>query len=317
MVARLSLSRSCFPACLHRPYLLLLVFLLVLVAPPGCDEEDDDAADDDVADDDTVDDDVGDDDSGDDDTAGDDDTGDDDTGMDPNEVVIDPPAGATEVDPTVPTDFSDAIEFLYDGSNAVQEWVAPGTIEVHRVAVLRGRISEADGTPLEGVTCTVLHHPEYGWTYTRADGGYDLAVNGGERLTVRYELTGYLPSLRQIEVPWRDYVWLPDVALVPRDPQVTVIEVAAPPVPQVARGSVVSDADVARQATVVFPADIEAELVFAYGGTAPLTEISFRATEYTVGDAGPASMPSDLPPSTAYTYAVELGVDREVPGTDT
>jgi hypothetical protein len=41
-----------------------------------------------------------------------------------------------------------------------------------------------------------------------------------------------------------------------------------------------------------------------------LTTITTRATEYTT----PKSMPAKLPPNSAYTYCVELGVDalREV-----
>ena len=37
-----------------------------------------------------------------------------------------------------------------------------------------------------------------------------------------------------------------------------------------------------------------------------------RATEYTVGAAGPEAMPGALPPSSAYTYAAELSVDEAV-----
>ena len=33
--------------------------------------------------------------------------------------------------------------------------------------------------------------------------------------------------------------------------------------------------------------------------------LSVRATEYTVSDSGPAAMPAALPPTSAYTYAVE------------
>src|SRR5262249_26078376 len=35
-------------------------------------------------------------------------------------------------------------------------------------------------------------------------------------------------------------------------------------------------------------------------------------TEYTVGANGPAAMPAQLPPSSGYTYAVELSVDEAV-----
>lgn len=44
--------------------------------------------------------------------------------------------------------------------------------------------------------------------------------------------------------------------------------------------------------------------------TQPLTTLSIRATEYTVGANGPQAMPAELPPTSAYTYAVELSADE-------
>ncbi|HXO43257.1 MAG TPA: hypothetical protein VN999_17535, partial [Thermoanaerobaculia bacterium] len=46
------------------------------------------------------------------------------------------------------------------------------------------------------------------------------------------------------------------------------------------------------------------------GQTSPLPTLTVRATEYTVGANGPQAMPAPLPPSSAYTYAVELGADE-------
>jgi hypothetical protein len=90
-------------------------------------------------------------------------------------VTISAPA----IDPTVPTNFADATSFLYTGPDPVQTGVEPGTIAVARVAVLRGRVLTTGGAPLSGVRVTVPAHPELGQTHTRADGYYDLAVNGG------------------------------------------------------------------------------------------------------------------------------------------
>ena len=90
--------------------------------------------------------------------------------------------------------------------------------------MLRGLVLTRDGAPLPGVTISVLGHPEYGQTASRADGVFDLAVNGGGLLTVDYTRDGYLPVQRQIIAPWRDYAWLPDVALIPLDPAVTELD---------------------------------------------------------------------------------------------
>jgi hypothetical protein len=44
----------------------------------------------------------------------------------------------------------------------------------------------------------------------------------------------------------------------------------------------------------------------------PLTTLNVRATEYTVGPNGPKLMPAELPPTSGYTYAVELSSDEAV-----
>jgi YD repeat-containing protein len=79
---------------------------------------------------------------------------------------------------------------------------------------------------------------------------------------------------------------------------------------QVARGSVISDTDGSRQGTILFPQGMTATMVLSDGTTSPLTTLNVRATEYTVGANGPNAMPGELPPSSGYTYAVELSVDE-------
>jgi YD repeat-containing protein len=211
---------------------------------------------------------------------------------------------------TTATTLADSTQFLYTGSNPVQPGVAPGTIDPVRAAVLRGRVQTRDGSPLAGVTLTVLNHPEFGHTLSRADGMFDLAVNGGARLTVTYTKDGLLTAQRQAQAPWQDYAVLPDVVLIPQDTQVSVIDLSAATPVQVARGSPMTDADGTRQATLLFPQGVQAAMQFADGSTRPLTVLHVRATEFTVGATGPEAMPADLPPSSGYTYAVEFHADE-------
>ncbi len=114
-------------------------------------------------------------------------------------------------------------EFLYSGEDAIQTPVAPGTIDPDRVVVLRGRVLGRDGEPLPGVTVSVHGHEELGTTLTRGDGRYDLAVNGGGRVTLSYELESLLPAHRSVDTPWLDFVRVADVVLVPLDSRVTPI----------------------------------------------------------------------------------------------
>lgn len=175
--------------------------------------------------------------------------------------------------------------------------------------MLRGRVLDGAGAPLPGVRVTVLGHPELGTTWTRADGMFDLAVNGGGVLTVRYEKPGYLPAQRTVDVPWQDYTPLPEVVLIGLDVQVTPIQAGAADV-QVATGSPVTDADGTRQAVLLVPAGTTATMVLPDGTEQALSTFTVRATEYTVGPTGPAAMPAELPPTSGYTYAVEFSADE-------
>ena len=225
-------------------------------------------------------------------------------------IPPDPAEVAPSLELAGSTSVADATAFLYEGPVPIQTGVVTGTIESRRAAVLRGLVTDRDAVPLPGVQVTILGHPEFGQTLTRADGMFDLAVNGGGQLTVDYQKAGFLPAQRQINVPWQDFAAAPDVALVPLDPVVTAVDLSAAVPIQVARGSQMTDADGTRQATVLFPQGTTAMLAFPDGTTQPISNLTVRATEYTVGPNGPNAMPAELPPTSAYTYAVELSVDE-------
>ncbi len=225
----------------------------------------------------------------------------------PNPGSIAPPT-----DPTLPTTVSGSTEFLYTGTKAIQTGVTSNTIVPHQAGVLRGRVLDRHGAALPGVAITVLDHPELGQTWSRLDGGFDLAVNGGGYLTVKYEKAGYIPAQRQVSVSWQDYAEVPDVTLLMRDAQVTTIDLSSSAPVQVAQGSVSSDQDGARRATLLFAQGTEASIFLPDGTPQPVTNLSIRATEYTVGTNGPRAMPAALPPDIGYTYCVELSADEAV-----
>lgn len=222
----------------------------------------------------------------------------------------DPASVAPPLDRSVATDVFTVSQFLYGGLNPIQTGVVPGAIQLERAAVLRGKVKDTAGTPLPLVTIAVLGHPEFGQTLSRADGMFDLAVNGGGLLTVDYTKEGYLPAQRQVDVQWQDLAWLPDVVLIQPDTRVTAIDLTAQTGFQVAQGSVVADSAGTRQAGLFFPSGTQAELVSVDGTRQALTSLHVRATEYTVGNRIAESMPAALPPQSGYTYAVELSADE-------
>jgi RHS repeat-associated protein len=234
-----------------------------------------------------------------------------------NPLPPDPATVASVVNRAEVTTIGDATAFLYTGATPIQTGVAAGTIKPIRAAVLRGRVLDKNLQPLGGATVKILSHSELGQTLSRADGGYDLAVNGGGPLTLSFTLGGYLPAQRTVDVPWQDYTRVDDVILLQPDPVVTVVDLTSQ-TPPVARGSLVTDADSARQATVIFKPGNSATITVPGGTPQPITSLAVRITEFTVGNNGALAMPADLPPASQYTYAIQITADTQIaagPGT--
>lgn len=225
----------------------------------------------------------------------------------PNPALIAPPIAPSG------TAFHETIKFLYAGTPPIQTQVTEGTIDPARAAVIRGRVLTTDNSPMYGVTVTVKDHPEYGKTISRVDGAFDLVVNGGGLLTLEYREKDHLPAQRQVRAPWKEFGYADDVMLIAPDSRVTTLDLNDDTEPfQVAQGSVTTDLDGARQATLLFPRDTTARMVLADGSRQALDRLSVRATEYTVGENGPLRMPAPLPPTSGYTYALELSADEAI-----
>lgn len=215
----------------------------------------------------------------------------------------------TPIDPTVVSDMSRSVQFLYTGPNAIQKNVAPGAINTRRVAVLRGRVLAADGSPMAGVRVTD-NRSFFGFTLTRSDGWYDFAVNGGGEITLVFTKTGLIQAQRRTSTPWRDYVVLDDVYMMNYDAYATLVQMNATST-QIVRGGQVVDTDGSRRATLFLPPGTSATIQTS-SGLQPAPSLTIRATEYSVGPNGHNLMPADLPPTSAYTYCVELSADEAV-----
>jgi hypothetical protein len=232
-------------------------------------------------------------------------------------------AGPSEaLDPSVPSNLAFTSQFLYVGPNAVQTSVAAGAVDLTRVSVIRGQIqvhSTASGAmnglaPIAGVDVSIVGHPELGATKTGADGWYSMVVNGGGLLSVAYSLKGYLPVQRSATTRWLEYTVVNRAVLTAPEPGTSVTLSASSTAFQVVRGKThgisstmtpTEDADGARTATILIPPGTTASLAALNGKS-----VTMRATECTTGSAGLMAMPADLPPTSAYTYAVNLSIDE-------
>ncbi|MBL4898621.1 MAG: hypothetical protein JKX76_03115, partial [Colwellia sp.] len=224
--------------------------------------------------------------------------------QDPGEIA--PVIDSREVD------FSDEISFLYEGNNPIQVGVVVSEIDSDRAGVIRGKVLGKDNAPISGVVISIVGFPEFGHSKTREDGVFDMVVNGGNLYTIQYEKVGLLAVQRQLDMPLRDYSWVRDAVMIPVDSKATTVSLGFGEM-QIAQGTPIFDDRGTRQATIVFPEGTTAQKISASGVATNLAgNITVRATEYTVGENGYDTMPGELPPSSAYTYAVELSVDEVV-----
>jgi YD repeat-containing protein len=204
--------------------------------------------------------------------------------------------------------FLDRTRFLYEGEPRIQTGVAPGTILNRSAAVVRGRLLGPDQAPLPQVKVSVIGHPEYGQTFSRIDGEYDLAVNGGP-LTLRFERGDVIEIHRAVAVPWQDYALLDDVALTARDSAVALVALPSTG-PSMHQASLVSDARGSRTARLFVPSGTGATLRLGDGSSAPATSLSIRASELSVGASPDRALPALLPDTVSSAYAIELSADE-------
>lgn len=229
----------------------------------------------------------------------------------PEEIATPPDNGVVGL-------IAENVSFLYSGPDAIQTGADTNAFVAERTCVLRGRVLDRSDAPLAGVVVAVEGHPEYGLTVTRTNGWFDLVVNGGDALHVNYDKAGFLPLQRPVTAPWQAYAELPDVVMIPADTNATVLDLAAGGL-KVVRGGTVADADGQRRVSILIPEATAAAVYGMDGEPQPVSSLTTRFTEYTVGTNGLAAMPGELPPGVAYTYAVELGSDetiRKIDGRD-
>lgn len=227
---------------------------------------------------------------------------------DETRLPADPKQRATPLPEHVFTPFADSTRFLYTGADPIQQGVSAPMDPLH-AAVLRGQVKGRDGAPLAGVRVQVQGRPEFGHTHTRADGWFDLAVNGGGWLTLHYEKTGYLSAQRKVQTPRRNWAYADDVTLIALDGQYSQIDLQRNEL-QIYWGGLNQDERGARRTAVVFPAGVQASAELPDGSLRPLQRLTVRVTEYTLGEQGPQTMPGALPLSVGYTWAADFSADE-------
>ena len=176
-----------------------------------------------------------------------------------------------------------------------------------RFSLITGLVRNLAGSPIADVSVNILGYPGYGTAKTDTQGRFSIPVEGGGILTITYKKAGLITTQRKVYVPWNDIAVAETIVMIPEDPASTTLTFDRNPNKVVThQSSIVSDERGSRSSTVVFTGDNRAYSVDASGSVIQeLTTITTRTTEFTTEQ----SMPAKLPPTSAYTYCVELGVD--------
>ena len=223
---------------------------------------------------------------------------------------------APKLDRTVPTTVWEAAQFLFTGKDPLQKDTSAKAFNRKRVAILRGKVVDRDGQPLAGVRVSIAAHDEWGSTISRADGVFDIAVNGGSQLLVQFSRDGYLSAERGLQAAWRSYEAVPEVGMIAEGQAVTKLAVNADH-EQVAEGDAVDDDFGHRQAIVVFPKETGATAKLPDGSSAELKELHVRLAEYPLElpaadniDEPSRFAPGTSPHSGSLSWGVEATIDE-------
>ncbi|MDY6792122.1 MAG: Ig-like domain-containing protein [Thermodesulfobacteriota bacterium] len=176
-----------------------------------------------------------------------------------------------------------------------------------RFSLITGIVHAIDDSPIQDVSITIHSHPEYGTILTDTTGRFSIPVEGGATMRIVYRKEGFITSHRKVYVPWNDIAITETIQMIAQDPVSTTFTFDGNANTIVTHQSTeVTDEFGSRSCSMVFTGDNSAWLVDENGNDVhQLETITVRASEFTTID----SMPAVLPPTSAYTYCVELAVD--------
>ncbi len=235
-----------------------------------------------------------------------------------DEDCADFPQSLEEIAPplslTGTTTFRELVDYYYQAARPIQLGLNEAAFEDHRISGIFGYVRDRAGAPLQGVRVSVEGHPEHGYTLTRVDGRFDMAVNGGGRLAITYERSGYITVQRHAKSSWNNFTELADVVMSEIATTATPITLAAAAY-QDAAGDTESDAAGTRTGRILIPPGTTGQVVAEDGTVTALpTNVSLRIKEFTVGPDGADAMPGPLPYTSGYTYAMDLSLDEAPSG---
>lgn len=216
---------------------------------------------------------------------------------------------APAIDRSVATTVSEAAAFLYTGSDPLQKQVDASVFDRKRQAMVRGKVVDASGKPLSGVKVSIPAEARYGYTVSRPDGLFDMAVNGGSRLVFKFEGVGYLTVERATVPGWQRHARLADVGMIEEAHNASSVSANASGL-QIIEGDKVGSDTSAHQPVVFVPEYTSASAVFSDGTQKALDTFTVHVTEYPLDPGAARFSPGSLPSTSSAHYGVEFTVDQ-------
>ena len=221
---------------------------------------------------------------------------------------------APPLDRSVASTLGEAAAFLYSGSDPAQKGADASVFDVRRVAMLRGKVVNRQGAALPGVHVSVLGHKAYGYTMTRPDGLFDLAVNGGESLVLEFTKRFHLPVERATRPGWQRYQPLGEIGMLPQASNTTSVtsDTAAP---QVIKGDPADGDFGPHQPLVVVAPGTSATATLSDNSIQSLSSFTVHVTESPFEKPALGALTARFSPGTlvhpsALHYGVEFTVDE-------
>ncbi|HVW25527.1 MAG TPA: RHS repeat-associated core domain-containing protein [Polyangiaceae bacterium] len=223
---------------------------------------------------------------------------------------------APPLDRSVASTLGEAAAFLYSGPDPLQKDADAKAFDARRIALLRGHVVDQSGSSLAGVRVSASAHPEYGYTFTRPDGLFDLAVNGGARLLLDYEKDGLVSVQRVVQPGWQRYARAPEVGMVAQSSRTSEVRGHADDAQSVS-GDAVEDGFGKHQPFLVFQPRTTATAKLDDGSEKELSSIHVHVTEYPLEKTSPAHWtrtarfaPGTLPSSSGVHYGLDITTDE-------
>jgi RHS repeat-associated protein len=207
-----------------------------------------------------------------------------------------PVPGVPALSTAAATPFKDLTTFASDAAGATG-------IDPEHAAWIVGYVKEGTGAALSAATVSVVGQTQYGNAITRADGRFDLIVNGGATYTLRIAKSGYFDADRRVTTNWLRTTAVDDILLVAPDANSTALAANSSAFQVAAGTKTTADSGDTKDRTAVLM--IPPNTKFKVGNT-ELPSLDLTLTEYTAGSNGVKRMPAPLSGSPAYTYAVEV-----------